>query len=306
MGNLTTAEAHLEGLLALVELDESGQFREDPSHDTAEPDSDMLGRFISICINETMSLKSSSMLADSTHRTIDTTCATAVSQPRYTRESVAPMSQLVHRLLSLWMVPFFLADNANLRTNDFNGAEYLSSRLRHCVEKPGGCRVSGCQKQEPDVCQGSSCSFTSKPFLASGDQLSIHYLWGLSYNGNAVCPTNPSRSTVASGLDGTPTAIDGGAPPILPSEASYYNCSWLTCAITVGIYMYVVVNVPWSLEAIAGRRLRWVLRNLCRDIKRTQAASECYVLFIFLQHFLGVTPVASIRAHPRSFLFYHP
>lgn len=276
----------MEGLLALDELDQASQSQQDLSYDTAKTDSDVLGRFILICFNEVMSLKNLCISAHLAHSTIDTTRAMP-SQPRYTKEGATPMSQLGHRLLALWMVPYFLDDGADTTIAGFNGAEYLSSRLRHFTERLGGCRGSCSGKREPDACQVSVRSSPSRPLLAGGDQLSIHYLWGLSDNGNVICPTTPSVSTPASGASGTPTAIDDdGAPSFLLSEASYYNCSWLSCAVSVGMYMYVVMDVPWSLEAIAGRRLRWVLRSVCQDIERTQAASKCYQPLVLLELFL--------------------
>jgi hypothetical protein len=267
MGNLATAEAHMDGLLSLVELQGGKEFQEDYSHNAPKFDSDVLDRYILICIHEIFNLKMS--LAHNT-------TSAMLSRPRYTRGGVTPMSQLDHRLLALWMIPYFLTDSTDLRVNDINGAEFLSSPLRHWTEGLGACRVNRSRKQDLYLRQNPNQFSSGDNFLNSGDKLSMQYLCGLSENGSAIRITASSTSSMALEPCETLTTIDRGLLSFPPPEASFYDCSWFSCASIVGIYMYTVMDVAWSLEATNGRHLRWILHNLYLDIKKTQAASEFY------------------------------
>lgn len=175
-GNLHAAEAHLEGLMALLDRTDN---RSQPDGITQETADSVLQRYIMICIQEIMRLRIH------TKRTLLTKASPIMESldlnDELSRGVTQPMADFNDRLLVLWLMPYFHLANQDLRSEDLDATEFIHS-LRAITSKYCGCRAS--RKRQTTSCHKER---------ESGAYVTRFFLSGLSKRGEG--PVSRSESS---------------------------------------------------------------------------------------------------------------
>lgn len=270
MENLAAAEAHLEGLIALISIAKSLRRQNRGAHlvegDKADRAEFFLERYVIICMKEITRARTRAMGITAAGQSAgEQICGNKVDdQP-----------------LALWMIPYFLIASQDLPVDeDIKNTDFLDD-LRLLTVRYGGC----CRPRPGSTTYASLYSSPADSWQASGDGVdySILYLWGVTKNGVALY-MHPSRYSE-------------------DEVEEAYRCSWTSLSVAVGLYIHGPLGLPWPQQAIRGRPMHWLLHVLQWDLDELEesltASTEGRNLW-FWKIFVGISAFSNTEAAARA------